>query len=141
MNIVEISWEATIDIRHAVMWPDKPREFCHVKGDELALHFGAFIDAKLVSVASLFLDGTHGRLRKFATLEALQGQGIGSKMLVHVMQDAQNRGVTYFRCDARESAVDFYGRFGLTVEGERFFKAGQPYFKMGKELNVPLIFD
>jgi len=141
MKIVEISWEATIDIRHAVMWPNKPREFCHVTGDERALHFGAFIDSNLVCVASLFLEGDSGRLRKFATLEAMQGQGIGSQMLTHVMQEAQRRGITYFWCDARESAVEFYSRFGMSVEGENFFKAGQPYFRMGKELNEPLVFN
>ncbi|MFK7804151.1 MAG: GNAT family N-acetyltransferase [Anaerolineae bacterium] len=135
MKIVEIQCEKTIDIRHKVMWPGKPREFCHVDGDDSALHFGAFVESKLVSVASLFLDETSGRLRKFATLETFQRQGIGSQMLEHVIQEAQKRGIRYFWCDARESAVAFYGRFGLTVEGNRFFKAEQPYFKMSKCLH------
>lgn len=43
-------------------------------------------------------------------------------------------GVEYLWLDARESAVEFYRRFGFAVLGERFYKKDVPYLKMDTEL-------
>jgi len=42
--------------------------------------------------------------------------------------------IRYFWCDARESAIGFYRRFGLQADGERFYKSEVPYFKMSKSV-------
>lgn len=44
MNIRTISWKQTILLRHRVLWPSQPPEYCHVDGDEAGQHFGAYID-------------------------------------------------------------------------------------------------
>ncbi|MDW2035930.1 GNAT family N-acetyltransferase, partial [Vibrio sp. 665] len=41
-----------------------------------------------------------------------------------------------FWCDARESALRIYQKFGLQKEGERFYKSDIPYFKMSLDLSV-----
>ena len=134
MKIVSLHWKQTIPIRHCVLWPNKPPEFCHVKGDEDALHFGTVVkqgEAKqLVSVASIFINGDSARLRKFATLPEFQGRGIGSALLTHIIASVQETGIAYFWCDARATATEFYARFGLEAEGEVFTKSGLPYIKM-----------
>ena len=38
--------------------------------------------------------------------------------------------LSYFWCDARESAIGFYQRFGMQVQGERFYKSEVAYVKM-----------
>ena len=48
MVIRDISWEQTIPLRHSILWPNKPPEYCHVEGDRDALHFGAFTNDELV---------------------------------------------------------------------------------------------
>lgn len=135
MKIVSLHWSKTIPIRHRVLWPDKPPEFCHIEGDENALHFGAFLsdsteDGFLASVASIYIDGESARLRKFATLPEFQGQGIGSALLAHIITTIKEKGVAHFWCDARATATGFYARFGLEEEGEIFTKSGLPYRKM-----------
>ena len=130
MLIQPISWQQTIPIRHQVLWPHKPPEFCHVEGDLEAMHFGAFIDNELVSVASVYLMSDKARLRKFATKEAYQHQGIGSNMLTTIIQSLRSHDVKVFWCDARESAVNFYRRFNMQPYGERFYKDDVAYFKM-----------
>ncbi len=130
MEIKTISWQDAIPVRHRVLWPNKSSDFCHVTGDKEALHFGVYMDKKLVSVASLYIDSTEARLRKFATVESYQGKGIGSALLKHMLLAAKEKGLRYFWCDARESAKAFYQRFGLEVEGDRFYKSGVPYYKM-----------
>lgn len=130
MEIIRISWEQTIPLRHSVLWPNKPPEYCHVDGDINGLHFGAFINEELVCVASVYLNLNKARLRKFATDVRYQNQGVGSKMLNHIVQSLKNSQAEFFGCDARESALGFYKRFDMHKCSERFYKANVPYFKM-----------
>lgn len=134
MDIRRIQWQETIALRQKVLWPDKPPEFCHAEGDESAWHFGAFLANELVSVASVYPEGKVARLRKFATATTHQGRGIGTEMLKHILSDAAHRGIDQFWCDARESAMGFYLRFGMQVEGDQFYKSTVPYRKMAIRL-------
>jgi len=135
LTIKSISWHHTMDIRHKVLWPNKPVEHCKVSGDETALHYGGFIEGKLVSVISVYIDARQARFRKFATIQSFQGQGIGSQMLNHVMSAMKAYSVTRLWCDARESAIGFYTQFGMTPYGQRFYKSDLTYFKMAIDLS------
>lgn len=130
MEIQRISWEKTIPLRHRILWPNKPPAFCQLEGDQDALHFGAFVDNQLVCVASVFLKKNKARLRKFATDEHYQNQGIGSKVLLHIIKYLKDLNTEYFWCDARETALSFYMRFDMYKSSERFYKSGVPYVKM-----------
>ena len=101
-HIKEITWQQTISIRHKVLWPDKPPEFCHIEDDNDGWHFGYYLGGELVGVASVYPSASSARLRKFATLECSQGKGIGTKLLNHILLTIQNRGITRFWCDARD---------------------------------------
>lgn len=133
-NIRSIHWTQTIPVRHCILWPNKPPEFCRLEGDEAAWHFGAYIHEELVGVASVFISESSARLRKFATLKDFRNQGIGSALLMHALQMAGAQGLQYFWCDARESALPFYARFGMRTEGVRFYKSDVPYFRMSRSL-------
>ncbi|MEH6396992.1 GNAT family N-acetyltransferase [Pseudoalteromonas sp.] len=130
MDIQKVTTAEVLPIRHRVLWPDKSPSFCEVDGDELATHYGAFTGGKLVCVASVYKNAQEARLRKFATLPDYQGQGIGSKVIEHLVCDLKRAQVNYFWCDARTSAISFYQKFGLYVEGNEFQKSGVSYFKM-----------
>lgn len=136
MQIAPLHWTQTIPIRHRVLWPNKPPEFCHVEGDEDALHFGVHLHGELVSVISLYISisGDEARFRKFATLSQHQGRGIGSALLTHVISSAHEKGITRIWCDARATAVGFYERFGMATEGELFYKSDVAYFKMERDI-------
>ena len=81
-------------------------------------------------VASVYQEGELARLRKFATLEKYQNKGIGSQVLSFILAAVEERGITYFWCDARESAMSFYKKFGLKPEGLKFYKSDVSYYKM-----------
>lgn len=134
MEIRRIRWQETIALRHAVLWPNRPPEFCHVEGDEDAWHFGAYLPEGLVSVASVYPENRTARLRKFATAPRFQGKGIGTGMLNHILSELRNKGIGHFWCDARESAMGFYERFGMKPDGERFYKGEVPYVRMSLQL-------
>ena len=130
MNIHKIQWQQTLAIRHKVLWPDKSEAFCKVSGDETATHFGVYLENNLVCVASIYLDGTTARLRKFATLESFQNQGIGKHVISHIISTLKKSNCKYFWCDARVSAIGFYSKFNMSPEGDEFNKSGVQYIKM-----------
>lgn len=96
MNIVNLKWDETIPIRHEVLWPNKPASFCKVDGDESARHYGVKVKGNLVCVASVYLDSESARLRKFATLEHFQNQGLGTLLLNHMLEDMMSLNVHRF---------------------------------------------
>lgn len=130
MDIRKVTTAEALPIRHLVLWPNKSPSFCEVEGDESATHYGAFIGGILVCVASVYNNGHEARLRKFATLSEYQGKGIGTKVIEKLVRDLKRENVSYFWCDARTSALSFYQKFGLCVEGEEFYKSNVAYFKM-----------
>jgi predicted GNAT family N-acyltransferase len=134
MEIRVITWEQTIPLRQSVLWPNKQPEYCYGAGDSEGFHFGAFIDDALVCVASVYLTLNKARLRKFATDIRYQQQGIGSKMFIFIIESLKSRQVKTLWCDARESALDFYKRFGMQASSDRFYKEDVSFFKMEVEL-------
>lgn len=134
MHIRRILWKETMPLRHQVLWSDKKIEYCYVEGDETAWHYGVFELDQIVSVASVFLEYKSVRLRKFATAKKYQGKGIGTVVIKHIINELKSKGFTEFWCDARESAIGFYQRFDMRVDGEKFFKGHIPYFKMSLKI-------
>lgn len=132
MQVVELTAQQTIPIRHEVLWPNELPEYCVLEGDDEALHYGVMIENKLVSVASIYIenDALSARLRKFATLTEFQGKGVGTHLLNHIVQLLKKQGTKYFWFDARASAINFYQRLGFQVSGSVFYKNEVAYYKM-----------
>lgn len=128
--IKTITYKDTYDIRHQVMWPDRPLEYIKLEDDPNGKHYGYFIDDKLVSVISLFIKGNSAQFRKFATLEAYQGKGYGSKLLSYVLESMTS--LDYIWCNARLEKSMFYESFGMTKTDETFEKGGISYIIMKK---------
>ncbi|EGR3252918.1 GNAT family N-acetyltransferase [Vibrio parahaemolyticus] len=136
MEIQRINAEQTLPLRQQVLWPSKSIEFCKVDEDETGYHYGSYVNGELVGVASVFFNNGAARLRKFAISSSQQGKGIGSRMLETMIEDAKALNAAVFWCDARESELKIYQKFGLQKEGERFYKSDIPYFKMSLDLSV-----
>lgn len=131
-----ITAEQTYGIRHLVLWPNEPIEYCMLAEDDEAFHFGGYVDQKLVSVASLFPDGPDKvRLRKFAIVPEMQKQGLGSKMLQEMQAFLSKSDFSTMWCDARMDAASFYVKNGFTTYGDVFHKNGVAYVKA--EYKVP----
>jgi len=138
LNIKEIDYQTALPIRHEVLWPNKPVSFCKVEGDETAKHFGVYVKDQLVTVASIYINGTNARLRKFATLSDFQGQGLGSYLIKHIIELLKSKNIDLFWCDARKAALSFYQKLGMKQQGRDFDKSGISYIKMAVKLNSAL---
>lgn len=130
MDIRAIQWEEALPVRHMVLWPSKPLLFCKVDGDEVANHYGLYIENKLVSVASIYIEDRTARLRKFATSVEFQNKGLGKKLITHIINELKSIGIEYFWCDARKTAIGFYQKLNMMQQGGEFSKSGILYVKM-----------
>ena len=126
--------EQTWEIRHKVLWPDQPFDYVKIPNDDEGLHFGCFVDGKLVSIISGFLNDEtkDAQFRKFATLQEYQGKGFGNQLLSHLMGDFISRGATRIWCNARVNATALYERFGMHKTQNTYTKLGFDYVVMEK---------
>lgn len=136
MTIQTIPLEPALDIRHAVLWPDHPRDFSRVQGDEGALHLGIYEKDQLICVASLYETREGLRLRKFATLPEYQGKGHGSAMMRHAIAHCETIHQPRLWLSARATAMPFYARFGFEPFGAPAEKAGVAYRYMERIIQV-----
>lgn len=126
----QISAKETYPLRSKVLRPGKPLGECIFEGDESSstLHFGAYIDDKLVGVASfmenpnrMFDAPVQYQLRGMAVLPEFQKKKLGESLLLEgekQLQKIQPSVLLWF--NARETAVDFYNRYGYIIKGEAF---------------------
>lgn len=90
--------------------------------DDTSLHFGGYLDGRLVVSASFFPSAapTHAhlvtyQLRYMATDFDVQGQGYGALVLAEAEDALRARGVEQAWANARDTALGFYRSTGWTV--------------------------
>ncbi|MES2517918.1 MAG: GNAT family N-acetyltransferase [Bacteroidota bacterium] len=134
VEIKEIQPSDTWDLRHRVMWADKPLSYVQLLEDENGNHFGVLRDGKILSVISLFVENDTAQFRKFATEISEQGKGFGSILLKHIIEESSKRKIKTLWCNARLTAYEFYQKFGFKIVSEMWLKDGLEYVKMAKDL-------
>ncbi|PWK27954.1 acetyltransferase (GNAT) family protein [Arcicella aurantiaca] len=134
LEIKEIQPSDTWEIRHRVMWADKPIEYVKLSEDENGLHFGLFKEANLVSIVSLFIENDSAQFRKFATEISEQGKGYGGQLLGYLIEETKQRNVKKIWCNARLTATGLYQKFGFQIVSEHWLKDGVEYVKMERNL-------
>ncbi|WP_218923552.1 GNAT family N-acetyltransferase [Bacillus sp. AFS002410] len=132
ITIKQVDKEEVWEIRHKVMWPDKPFDYIKLNDDDLGMHFGLFKESTLISVISLFISNNECQFRKFATLSQEQGKGYGSTLLDYVLKEVNNNGVKKIWCNARINKANFYKKFALQETNASFIKDGKQYVIMEK---------
>ncbi len=133
-QIIEITPEQTLHIRHKVMWPDKPIDYVRIAEDDQGTHYGLFLDDKMISVISLFISNQEAQFRKFATLHEYQGQGFGTILLQEIMDIVAQKKLHKVWCNARIEKSTYYAKFGMIATEKQFIKGGIEYVIMEKIL-------
>jgi GNAT superfamily N-acetyltransferase len=129
VQVLRIKAIDTHHIRHKMLRPNGTLDDCIFQGDndELTFHLGAFVDKKLVSVASFYFEKNERfpdlyqyRLRGMATLTEYQGQGLSSALLRTAFPVIKQNQCTLLWCNAREKAMGFYKTVGFSEIGDFF---------------------
>ncbi len=133
MLVKQIESKDTYYIRNEVLRPGLPVETCYFDGDkeDSTFHLGAFIDDKLCSIASFYLNNSKEfqeefqfQLRGMATLKTHRGNGLSSALLKTAFPLIKQNHVKLLWCNARTEAVGFYQKVGFQIKGEEFHIEG-----------------
>lgn len=101
-----------------------------------ATHLGAWMGKRLVGVGRLhFISTDSAQIRYMAVEPAMQGKGIGGRILRELERRAVQGGATRIVLNARDQAVMFYRQHGysITQRSETLFNA-IPHWEMAKIL-------
>lgn len=129
IKVREIQAKETYAVRHPVLRPNQGIETCDYPGDhdEMTFHLGAFVDNKLVGIASFyeeafedFQEEKQYRLRGMATLPGYRGMQIGAQLIHAAEALLRERSTSIWWCNARKNAIGFYKKLGLAIYGEEF---------------------
>lgn len=131
-EIIEITAEETLKIRHKVMWTNRLIDYVRLENDNRGRHFGLFINDKMIAVISLFIVNNEAQFRKFATLTDYQGKGFGSVLLKEIMNIIKANNIHKVWCNARIDKSNYYAKFGMTTTENKFVKGGIEYVIMEK---------
>ena len=137
MAVVEqIFPSLTWRIRHEVMYPNMSFDSVKLDDDFDGLHFGLYLDHKLTGVISLFQIGNIYQFRKLAILESAQKLGLGSQLMLYILDFCKIQKAEKLWCNARVNAKAFYVKFGFVETDAVFFKDGFDFVVMEKYFNL-----
>ena len=129
MKVMQISATDTYNIRQKMLRPGRQVNDCIFANDDddQTIHLGAFIDGKLVSVASFYFNNNpqfnanvQYQLRGMATLPDHQNQGLSKELLKFGFPLIKQNFCELVWCNARTSAEGFYTKTGFESIGEVF---------------------
>lgn len=110
-----------------------PAEMEYDRWDPASLHALARGPAgEPIGTGRLLPDGHIGRM---AVLKDWRSRGVGTILLLHLMDAARRRGIEHLVLNAQTSAEAFYRRFGFAPEGVEFMDAGIPHVRMTRTLS------
>lgn len=144
MEVKQIDAKDTHDLRHKILRPNQDIADCKYPGDEDdgSFHLGAYVDDKLVSVASFYIDRHNDiedefqyRLRGMATDVEHRGKGYSLALLQTAIPLIEKNNIHVLWCNARSGALGFYQKVGFNVMSDEFEIEGiGPHFVMSKRI-------
>lgn len=149
IEITIITAQDAYPVRHSELRKGKPIESCAFEGDllEQTLHIGAFIDQKIVGVASFMYkpvelgtvpnkkESYEMQLRGMAVLQAYHQKGIGANVLKFGEETLKKRNFSGIWMNARIKAIGFYEKLGYYLHGSEFLIEGVGiHYKMSKKI-------
>lgn len=144
IEIREVSPEMTYDIRHRILRPHLPYEesIYDTDHDEGAFHLGAFLNDKLITIASFYKESfpdfsseKQCRLRAMATLEEHRMLGAGRRVVTYAEEKLRDEGFDLLWCNGRTTVQAYYEKLGFYAHGDVFdYLQIGPHIIMYKEL-------
>ncbi len=109
-----------------------PAEIELDSSDPLSVHAVAFDSSgAAVGTGRLLPDGHIGRM---AVAQSVRRGGVGSALLIALMDEARRRGHAQALLSAQTHATEFYRKHGYSVHGGEYDDAGIPHVDMWRAL-------
>ncbi len=100
--------------------------------DDVAVHALVTFEGKPVGTGRILDDGHIGRI---AIVKAFRSKGLGSKIVLSLIDEAIEKGYERVYLGSQKHAIDFYTKLGFQPYGEEFIEADIPHLSMEKRLN------
>jgi hypothetical protein len=100
--------------------------------DDVAVHALVLFDGKAVGTGRILDDGHIGRI---AIIKEFRAKGLGSKIVLSLIDEATNKGYPRVYLGSQKHAIDFYTKLGFQPFGDEFMEAGIPHLSMEKYVN------
>lgn len=133
IELIQLSWadaqSLAMPIRKSVFIEEQqvPESEEWDDEDNSALHIIAIKNGEAVATARLTQKGKIGRM---SVLKAHRKQGIGSMMLVELINAAKQGGLQYIKLWSQTQAQAFYKKHGFIAYGDEFLDAGISHIEM-----------
>lgn len=95
--------------------------------DARSVHVLARLNRDPVGTGRLSPAGKIGRIAVYA---GLRGRGVGTEILLRLLEEARRHGIRRPYLHAQVQAVPFYETLGFSREGDEFDEAGIPHVRM-----------
>lgn len=126
----------TIRIKVFVEEQHVPIEEEHDSYDQVAQHFGVFLDRAMVGTGRLVTQGQSGKIGRIAILKEFRGQGFGRALIETIITSGENQGLVEFVLGAQLQALDFYEKLGFIPEGAIFLDGGIAHRTMRLRIKI-----
>lgn len=100
--------------------------------DDVAVHALVLFDGKAVGTGRILDDGHIGRI---AIIKEFRAKGLGSKIVLSLIDEATNKGYPRVYLGSQKHAIDFYTKLGFQSYGDEFIEAEIPHLSMEKYVN------
>lgn len=97
--------------------------------DSSAVHALVYCDGNAVGTGRILSDGHIGRI---AILKAYRGQGLGSKIVLSLIEEAVSQQYDRVYLGSQKHAIQFYEKLGFQPYGDEFIEANIPHLSMEK---------
>ncbi len=130
-------YDAAIRLREAVL--RRPLGLAlsveEMAGEPECRHFVGVAGTEVIATLLLKPLGAETvKMRQVAVDPALQGSGVGARLVQFAEASARDLGFHTIVAHARETALGFYRRLGYAVEGEPFIENTIPHRRVSKAL-------
>ena len=130
-------YQAAFDLRKKILRDPIGLHFSEseIRREHEYFHLGAFLSQRLVACLLLVkISQRVVKMRQVAVESALQGQGIGKKLVIFSEDFARTHGFSLMELNARDTAIPFYLKSGYKSVGDIFVEIAIPHQKMEKNL-------
>ena len=131
-------YDAELELRFRVLREPlgHPREAVVFPFEAESLHLVALEGGRVVGCVLFHPESAEdGRLYQMAVVPALQGTGIGTRLVHALESELSRRGFRSVHLHARAHVVPFYERLGYAVWGDPFEEVGVPHRHMRRALS------
>ncbi|MGC4047259.1 MAG: GNAT family N-acetyltransferase [Armatimonas sp.] len=129
--------EQAFSVRRAVFIEEQgvPESLEHDTDDATAYHFLLTdADSPIGAARLLRRNDTLGKVGRVAILATRRSGGLGRTLMDGIEAEARSHGFTHLYLHAQTPVVGFYERLGWQAEGDEFYEADIPHYKMSKTL-------